>query len=173
MDKYTCDKCGYQTQSVRTYSAHIHNCTFVLKPPNWPNHVAFSSTLLHGNAGTNEQELSWGVEVRQLPAGHVAHPGFGLYATQVFSVGDIIAPYVGRVLEDFDDAGGPYTVFTGTIVIDSQLVGNETRMINSSHGTGAPSNAKLWVEDDEMSVLVEATRDIHVGEEITISYPVH
>jgi hypothetical protein len=32
-----------------------------------------------------------------LMIGHPAHPGYGLFANQVYNGGDIIGPYVGRV----------------------------------------------------------------------------
>jgi len=152
---------------------HIHHCAPRPTPPGWQPGVAFTSESVELNDPVRRYTFMQGVSIQSLPHGHVAAPGFGLFATRNFAVGETLGEYAGRVF-GLDDGHAPsrYIVETDFFIIDSEYCGNEARFINSSKNSGSPPNTRFVYDEEEggVKVYVVSVRPIHHGAEITARY---
>ncbi len=103
--------------------------------------------------------------------------GYGLFAKSSLSVGDFISEYTGLVKpksllswrpKDYLFRYPTAEHFWRKYVIDSEVVGNESRFINHSDNPNAEA-ASVWHEG-LLHIVMRASRAIPAGEQITFDY---
>lgn len=126
-----------------------------------------------------------GVKVADIKS--INHPAFnarsgskGLFATQIFKVGDYIGSYAGEIKyikNNGTSDWNPYQLTPdpdGDYYIDGQTIGNELRYCNDPSGTGVNPNAQFYQSDvcvgDFYVCDVYAIQDINPDDEILVSY---
>jgi SET domain-containing protein len=118
------------------------------------------------------------IEVKALPADHILHGEFGVFAKTKIKQFDIISEYVGVIKNKrrnkkskylcklwSDDSIYPY-------IIDSYKCGNETRFINCYINISTEPNVifKSINIDGNPRIFLLAKKDIEIGEEILSDY---
>lgn len=119
-----------------------------------------------------------GVIVRDLPSNHVLSGQQGLFATEKFDKFDILGEYTGIITGE-DKLSGQYLACLESskdnhvsLGIDSELYGNEMRFINSYLNIDFTPNVMMKTAyiSTYPHVMIIATREIEIGEEILLDY---
>jgi hypothetical protein len=117
-----------------------------------------------------------GIEVRDLPAGHLLCGQQGLFATKAFEAFSIVGEYCGVIVPK--TAGGHYVAsledkdFDESVGVNAEFCGNEMRFINHYSGIGECATVKMvtvYIASSPHLVIV-CKRDIAVGEEFLLDY---
>lgn len=116
-----------------------------------------------------------GVEVRDLPVGHLLYGEQGLFATRKFEPFDIVGEYTGLVVGH--SCYGHYVAALDhdsdtSLGIDAQECGNELRFINSHLNVAFSANVTLRVAyvRGMPHVLVVCRAAVEPGEELLLDY---
>jgi hypothetical protein len=123
------------------------------------------------------------VEIFDVPAKHPAWPGRGVRALLPIAKGTPVGYYTGVCRPGSFAPDNPYVFAVQPpeldLVIDAIAMGNETRYINDPRGMGKRAN--LEAEDATQqcgahcvrAILLRASRNIAVGNELLLSYEQH
>jgi hypothetical protein len=119
----------------------------------------------------------YGVEVRDLPVGHVLAGQQGLFATRQFKQFDIIGEYTGEIVPP--STGGHYVAcledraHEDSLGLDAERVGNECRFINSYINIEFGPNVAMktaYVDSYPHIIIIVIALTIEIGDEILLDY---
>jgi hypothetical protein len=122
-------------------------------PPGFCEHIKFTTENVYSKRlpkGLKEKMRRYtikGVEIRELPAGHVLCGEKGLFATRKFEMCDIVGEYCGRVVDD--ETSGHYVaaledkLTAESVGLDGGECGSECRYINCYIGIGDAANVAM------------------------------
>ena len=105
---------------------------------------------------------------------HILHGEYGLFATEKINKFDVLGEYTGLITENEGKYVAGFRGFKNleNFGVDAENAGNELRFINDYHNIGFKPNTilKNTIIDRRPKILVVATEDIEIGEELLIDY---